>query len=48
MKLGETVTYLGLEGLSLCGHFPVQSVCVWLFGGRVRCEVSTGHVFPLV
>lgn len=46
MKLGETVACLGLEGLSLCGNFPVQSLCVWLLGGRVRFQVSTGHVFP--
>ena len=27
MKLGETVTYPHLEGVSLCGSVPIQSVC---------------------
>ena len=31
MKLGETVTYLGLEGMSLCGNVPLQSVSAQWF-----------------
>ena len=32
MKLGETVTYPVLEGMSLCGSIPLQSACAqWLW-----------------
>ena len=32
MKLGERVTYPGLEGVSLCGDIPKHSVCAqWLW-----------------
>ena len=32
MTLGQTVTYPSLEGVSLCGSVPIQSVCVqWLW-----------------
>ena len=30
MKLGETVTYTGLEGVFLCGSIPLQSACARL------------------
>ena len=34
MKLGETVTYPSLEGVSLCGSIPMQSACApWLWVG---------------
>ena len=40
MKLGETVTYCSLEGVSLCGSFPIQSACAQLlwWESRIWCE----------
>ena len=45
MKLVEIVTYPGLEGMSLRGSIPMQSVYSQVFCGRAESEVSTKHVF---
>ena len=40
MKLGEIVTYPGLEGVSLCESISIE--CAWAqsFGGKAGSEVS--------
>lgn len=45
MKLGETVTYPGLERVSLCGHILYGLCMPSGFGGRPGSEVSVGHIF---
>ena len=46
MKLGETVTYCGLEGVSLCRRV-LYSLCVpSAFGRRAGFDVNTSHDFP--
>ena len=44
VKLGETVTYPGLEVVSLCESGPLWSVHP-VSVGRARSEGSTSHVF---
>ena len=51
MKLGEMVTYCGLEGVSLCGSVHIQSACTqwfwwksWIWCGYKLC-LSSGCVF---
>lgn len=45
MKLDETVTCCGLEGVSLCKSI-LYSLCVpSAFGGRAGFDVNTSHVF---
>ena len=46
MKLGETVTYPGLERVSLCGHILYGLCMPSGFGGRPGSEVGISHVFP--
>lgn len=46
MKLSETVIYPCLEGVSLCGSIPIQSVSTLCFGGRAGSDVIRSHVFP--
>ena len=41
MKLSETVTYLKLEGMSLCVTLCAPSD----FGDRARFDVNTSHIF---
>ena len=48
MKLSETVTYLKLEGMSLCRSIPVQSVVPSVFGGKARFNVEHESLFPMV
>ena len=55
MELDKTVTYCGLEGVSLCGSIPNSLSVPNGFGGRVgfdmnSSDVFSGHVgiYPLV
>lgn len=45
MKLCIRVTRLSIEGISLCGSFPIQSACPSVLGGRAGSDMSTGHIF---
>lgn len=47
MKFGETVTYCGLEGVSLSGSFPIQSACALWLWWETGFNMSTSHIFPL-
>ena len=44
MKLGETVSYPGLEGVSLCGNVPIQSVSDSDMVGELDPKVHRSHL----
>ena len=46
MKLGETVIYPGLEGLSSVGAFLHSLHVPSSFDGRAGSDMSTSHIFP--
>ena len=45
MKLDETVTYGGLEGMPLCGSVPIQSACTLWLWRDCWIDVNRSHVF---
>ena len=46
MKLGQTVTYSGFKGVSLCGSILNRLHVPCTFDGRVGSDVSISHIFP--